>query len=280
MKDSAKQGQSLFETLQGLSPESSKSTLRSWLKERRVYVNGVIQLYGNLILNEGDQVYLGPKKKLLDKGIEVLYEDEHLVVIDKPFGLLSVATAFEKGETAHNIIKKKYKNKKVGVVHRLDRETSGVMLFALSDAAYERFKDLFEKHDLDRIYIAVVEGIFPKKSGTWESYLLEDENYYVHSTKDKARGSLAITHFRAKQHSKRNTLMEFKLETGRKNQIRVHCLEAQHPIVGDKKYGASTDPIKRMCLHAFSLSFNHPITHKKMSFTSPVPESFLKLVYA
>lgn len=278
MKYKSKQNQTLLEALQCLSPESSRTTLRSWLKEGRVYVNGVVNTNGSIVLKGEEEILLGAKKKIIDNGIEILYEDEHFVVIDKPSGLLSVSTAFEKGETAHHILKRYYRPKKVNVVHRLDQETSGVMLFALSDVAYDKFKDLFEKHDLERIYIAIVEGSLKAKSGTWKSYLFEDENYYVHSVKDENKGRLAITHFNVRQTSSKYTLLELKLETGRKNQIRVHCLDAKHPVVGDKKYGSSTNPIKRLALHAHSLSFIHPITGKKMMFKSPLPESFSRLV--
>jgi tRNA pseudouridine32 synthase/23S rRNA pseudouridine746 synthase/23S rRNA pseudouridine1911/1915/1917 synthase len=270
--------QTLLEALQLLAPESSKTTHRSWIKEGRVAVNGIIAKQGSLTVEPGEEVLLGPKRKILDHGVEILYEDDHFVAIEKPYGLLSVATAFEKGETAHGILKAHYRPRKVSVVHRLDQETSGVMIFALSEEAYERFKVLFEKHDLKRIYVAVVEGLITPKKGTWKSFLHEDANYYVRSVQDENLGRESITHFSVKGYTKKNTLLELELETGRKNQIRVHCQDAKHPVVGDKKYGAVTNPLKRLCLHAKSLTFNHPITGKKMHFESEVPQDFFKLV--
>jgi len=180
-----------------------------------------------------------------------------------------VATAFEKGETAHALLRKKYHPRTVHVVHRLDQDTSGVMLFALSEKARDKLKEMFEKHSLQRVYCALIEGKLPQEQGSWVSYQFEDAQYYVHNSDDPAKGKMAITHYRVKESSKRFSLLELTLETGRKNQIRVHCQAAGHPIAGDKKYGSSCDP-GRLCLHAQFLGFIHPITGKQLSFTSDV----------
>lgn len=268
----------LLETLEILSPGSSKSTLRSWLKEGRVNVDGKTVTNGTLSLKEGEVIVIGSRKRMIGGGIQILFEDSHLVVIEKPNGLLSVATAFEKGETAHALLKAHYRPRKVFVVHRLDQETSGVMLFALSEEAFIKFKKLFEKHQLERSYTAIVEGKMESSNGSWQSYLIEDDNYVVHITKDSERGQLATTHYQVKQSSSRYTWIEATLETGKKNQIRAHCQAAGHSIAGDKKYGATTNPIKRLCLHAHLLAFEHPITHKKMRFESEPPQEFLKFL--
>jgi tRNA pseudouridine32 synthase/23S rRNA pseudouridine746 synthase/23S rRNA pseudouridine1911/1915/1917 synthase len=168
----------------------------------------------------------------------------------------------------------------VQVVHRLDQDTSGVMLFALSHDGYTKLKEIFEKHDIERAYSAIVEGVVKPESGTWTSYLFEDERYHVHSSNDPEKGRVAITHYSVKSASQHYSLLEVKLETGRKNQIRVHCKDAGCPIVGDKKYGNPSSTGKRLYLHAHLLAFEHPITGKSMRFVSPAPKSFFYLVPA
>ena len=152
------------------------------------------------------------------------------------------------------------------------------MLFALSEKAYEILKKTFEEHDIVREYTAIVEGHLPDAQGVWESYLYEDENYVVRETSDLTRGRLAITHYEVLQTNKFYSLVKFTLETGRKNQIRVQCKAAGHSIVGDLKYGAVRNPIRRLCLHARWLAFKHPITGKEMQFESPLPKEFKKLI--
>jgi 23S rRNA pseudouridine1911/1915/1917 synthase len=268
----------ILDVLAQLSPQSSKNTLRSWIKEGRVQVNDVAVKNPSLMVLEGQQVTVGQRKKIIRPGIPLLYEDQDLVIIDKPTGLLSVATAFEKGETIHALLKAHYHPRKVFVVHRLDQDTSGVMVFALNQEACDRLKDLFEVHNIERAYTAIVEGHVTIPHGTWESYQYEDSQYVVHETEDETRGRLAITHFQTIASSRRYTWLELKLETGRKNQIRVHCQSAGYPVVGDKKYGAQSNPLKRLCLHAHLLAFQHPFTKKKLRFESPVPEGFYRLV--
>ena len=208
----------------------------------------------------------------------ILYEDDDLVVVEKPSGLLSVSAAFEKEETAHALLKVHFYPRKVYIVHRLDQDTSGVMLFALNEVSCEKLKAQFEAHAIERAYTAIVEGHVDKLSGTWESYQFEDKQYKVHETDEAGKGRLAITHFKTLAATKRYSLLQFRLETGRKNQIRVHCAAADHPIAGDKKYGAKTNPLKRLSLHAHLLAFQHPISRKKMHFEAPPPEPFSRLV--
>jgi 23S rRNA pseudouridine1911/1915/1917 synthase len=152
----------------------------------------------------------------------------------------------------------------------LDQETSGVLLFARSKMSEERFNVLFEKHDLEREYRAIVSGHLPERQGTWVHFLREKENYDVEVTTE-AQGRKAITHYEVLRYSKKLTYLRLRLETGRKHQIRIQCAQAGHPIVGDKRYGSLLNPFKRLCLQAFSLSFIHPFTQKKMSFSSPSP---------
>lgn len=279
MKYIASKDMSLIEALEKLSPESSKTTLRSWLKEGRVTINGEAAKLSSTPILEGQEISLKARPVIIDEGIRILYEDKHLVVIDKPEGLLSVATNFEKGKTAHGILKDYYRpRKRVFVVHRLDQETSGIMLFALSEESRDKLKKIFEEHAIEREYYAIVEGTVKQPKGKWESFLFEDERYHVHSTNDPVKGQKAISHYVLKAYSSRYSALAITLETGRKNQIRVHCQEAGHPVVGDKKYGAKSNPIKRLCLHARLLAFAHPILKKPMRFESSLPENFERLV--
>lgn len=278
MKFIATETISLLEALALLAPESSITSHRSWLKQGRVFVDGIQQKLPKTVIQTGQVITLANKPRLAEGKFPIVYEDAHLVIIDKPEGLLSVATPYETGDTVHGILKVKYGGGKVFPVHRLDKDTSGLLLFALSDKSREKFKDLFSKHEVERTYLAIVEGkVFPE-TGTWTSHQYEDSNYYVHNTTDPEKGKFALTHFRVKGYSKNYTLIELKLETGRKNQIRAHCEMAGHPIAGDKKYGAKTNPAKRVCLHACALTFQHPFTGKTMKFASPAPEIFHKVV--
>ncbi len=273
----ATQDENILNILLKISPNSSKNTLRSWIKEGRVEVDGVPIKNSSVQVLKGQSISVGQKKKIVRSGVPILYEDSDLVIIDKPSGLLSVAAAYEKGETAFALLKAHYYPKKVYVVHRLDQDTSGVMVFALSQEACNQLKSLFEIHDIERAYTAVVEGAIQVEKGMWKSYQFEDKQYVVHETEDSEKGKLAITHFKKIKSSKKCSLLELKLETGRKNQIRVHCQSAGHPVVGDKKYGAQTNPLKRLCLHAHLLAFKHPFSKKECRFESKIPEKFLTL---
>ena len=283
MKYTVKESQNILEALASLAPEASKTTHRSWIKEGRVLIDGNPAPLGSAIVGKGQTVSLSTKSRFAKQRVRLIYEDPHLVIVDKPEGLLTVATAFEKGETVHAFLKGHFKPGKVYVVHRLDQDTSGVMMFARSEKMKEGLKDLLEKHEVDRIYYALVEGCPEPLEGTWESYQIEDKNYVVKnltSTKP-GKGEMmageakkAITHYKVVQRAKKYSLLEVRLDTGRKNQIRAHCQMAGIPVVGDKKYGARSNPLKRLGLHASFLGFVNPVTGKKMQFSSPVPEVF------
>lgn len=278
MQKDALENEPLINILAKIAPDSSKTTLRSWIKEGRVTVDEQVIKTASHVVSKGQKVAVNNKKNFAERRLHILYEDSHLVAIEKPEGLLSVATTFEKTETAHSILKKHFFRRKVQVVHRIDQDTSGVMLFALSDKGYDGLKALFESHDIERSYCAIVEGNVTPTQGVWQSYVYEDANYVVHSTQNPEKGSIAITHYRVASVSPRYSRLVLTLETGRKNQIRVHCQDCNHSIVGDKKYGSTVDPVRRLCLHAASLAFVHPVTGKKLEFVSPTPEVFKKLV--
>ena len=277
MKWIAKENIPVLEALAHMAPDSSKSTHRSWLKERRVLVDGDVATW-KTTLRKGQHISLGPKMGYLPEGIRLLYQDPGLIVIDKPEFILSVATDFEKEKTIHAILKKEFRPKKIYVVHRLDQGTSGVMVFALNEEVHQGLKSEFEKHNVERCYAAIVEGHLNETQGTWKSYLYEDGNYMVHSMPNSEKGELAITHFQLLGKKGKYSWLDLRLETGKKNQIRVHCKDAGIPVVGDKKYGAETDPIKRLCLHAYLLGFRHPLTKKKLQFKSEIPEKFYSIL--
>lgn len=275
MKFVVEKEKSLLELLGEQFPDSSKTTLRSWLEKGRVCVAGRVVKKGNARVEAGREVVLRQKTHILDLGIEVLYEDEHLAVIYKPEGVLSVATAFDRTKTAHEVLKRRFHSQRVYPVHRLDRETSGVMLFAYSEKGREGLKKQFQEHSIEREYLGIVEGKLEAKRGVWESFLQEDPDYFVRSAET---GKKSITHYLVQKEKGNYTLLLFKLETGRKNQIRVHCYEAGHPLAGDKKYGAVSNPLKRLCLHAHTLGFVHPVKGEKMRFSAMLPEEFYKII--
>jgi 23S rRNA pseudouridine1911/1915/1917 synthase len=273
---------SILETLVYLFPESSKNTLRSWIKQGRIQVEEAVVSNTSFQVYKGQKITLNQRKRVIyshsSVPISILYEDRDLVVLDKPSGLLTVASAFEKEETLHALLKAHYRPRSIFVVHRLDQETSGTIVFAFNETTHEKLKDLFEMHAIERMYTAIVEGKMASSSGIWHSYQYEDRQYVVHDTSDPTRGRLAITHYETLAQFKRYSWLKLRLETGRKNQIRVHCRSAGHPVVGDKKYGAKTNPLHRVCLHAHLLTFQHPMTKKPLRFESAVPPEFYQVI--
>jgi 23S rRNA pseudouridine1911/1915/1917 synthase len=220
--------------------------------------------------------------KYLPKGLAILYEDKDILVVDKPAGLLTVATEREKSRTAQSILTDYIRTgcgrsrKQLFVVHRLDRDTSGTLIFAKSEEAKFRLQDQWK--ETEKKYLAVVHGRCEKSSGMITSYLAEDRKYNVYATSDNTRGKLAQTAYTVLRMTRRYSLLELTLHTGRKNQIRVHLAGIGHPIVGDTKYGKEDDKQPRMALHARSIAFRHPFSGKELSFMSDVPAFFSTLV--
>ena len=215
--------------------------------------------------------------RLLDR-IRIVFEDESVVVIDKPAGLLTMATETERMKTAYAALRAYLNNKKppekLFIVHRLDREASGLLVFAKTVEAKERLQDQFKDHSAGRRYVAVVEGRVKADDFTIRSYLAENAAFRVYSTANRKIGKLAVTHVHVLKRSPKTTVVEVRLETGRKHQIRVHLAEHGHPIVGDKAYGSAFNPLRRMALHAAHLDFKHPVTGKLMTFDSRYPNTF------
>ena len=262
-----------------------KKKVKSFLTHGNILVNDVITTKYNVKLKSGMTVKLVFGKVVLDKkkkALPILYEDNEFVVINKPAGLLTVATEKEKENTAYHMVKEhvKARNPKdnIYVVHRLDQDTSGILLFTKNEKLKEVLQENWNDFITKRQYFAIVEGNVSEKQGTIKNYLKENKNKLVYVTKNKKEGKLAITHYQVMKVKNGYTLLNVLLDTGRKNQIRVHMKELGYPITGDKKYGAKTNPIKRLGLHAKELGFIHPITKKKYRFEAPVPVEFKKLM--
>lgn len=279
MKKRVDQPTPLLEILKELSKDSSNTTLRSWVKEGRVLVGTRRVDRLDRVVEPGEEVVVGPNVQFIRGKIRILYEDGDLVVLEKPSGLLSVATDHDLKPNVHTYLKKHFTNRRVYPVHRLDRETSGVMLFTFNRKAQQHLKKQFENHVIEKLYYAVIEGKLDPSTGRWESYLEEDDFFFVKTT-GPSRGKLAITEYKQESKSKRYAFLALKPLTGRKNQLRVQCQQAGHPILGDKKYGSTLNPLKRLCLHAHSIAFFHPKTEKKLHFSIPLPEEFYRLGFS
>ena len=210
--------------------------------------------------------------------LKIVFEDKDIIVIDKPEGLLTMATTTERAKTAYAYLRQYLNSKRppehLFIVHRLDREASGLLVFAKNADAKEYLQAQFKEHSAGRKYIAVVEGQMKADDLTIRSYLAENAAYRVYSTKNTRAGKLAVTHVHVLKRSAKHTIVEVKLETGRKHQIRVHLAENGHPIVGDKNYGSPANPIRRLALHAAHLEFRHPVSRKVMQFDSRPPKAF------
>ena len=260
----------------------SATSIKNLLKHRCVAVNDKITSQFNQILQPGDWVTVVSSKDkrfgLDHPKLQVLFEDDFIVVVNKAAGLHSVDTTGHGVENAAGILeqylKKKSPNKRIYVVHRLDRDTSGVMLFAKSREAQNKLVADWNDRVLERIYIALAEGKFDHPSGTIDSYLYEDDRKIVHSTQDSSKGLRAITHYQVLRENHDFSLLKLELETGRTNQIRVHLQSMGHPVAGDAKYGAKTNPIQRLGLHAKTIKFYHPVTGKILAFNVETPDSF------
>lgn len=261
----------LYQNVQG----KSKNNIKSLLKNGQIFVNSKKQTKFNYILKENDTVKIQLRKLNNQFPYPILYEDESLIAIEKPAGLLTIKTEQENEKTAYKIVRNyvKEKGQKLFIVHRLDRDTSGILLFAKN----EKMKIMLQKHwndiTLKRGYVAIVEGQIKPEFGTIRSFLKEENNTIVHSTKSMD-GKLAITRYQTLNKNNDYTLLEVFLETGRKNQIRVHMSEAGHPIIGDTKYHATKNPIHRLGLHSHLLEFIHPFTKKVVHLESTIPDNF------
>ncbi|MDA8441713.1 MAG: RluA family pseudouridine synthase [Peptococcaceae bacterium] len=273
--------QFLFTQLSG----KSRNNIKALLTHGQVSVNDIVITRFDHPLHIGQQVVVAwQRPQAQPQGIKILFEDQDIIIIDKQAGLLSIATANEKELTAYSILSEHVKSinpkHRVFVVHRLDRETSGVMMFAKNEKVKQALQDNWKDVVLERIYIAVTEGRVRQANGTLTSWLKEAKSLKMYSSRTPNDGDKAVTHFRVLKQNHNFSLLEVKLETGRKNQIRVHLQDMGHSVIGDRKYGATTNPIHRLGLHARILAFRHPVTGEEMRFESEIPAEFLRLFTA
>jgi 23S rRNA pseudouridine1911/1915/1917 synthase len=276
----------LIKFLRKQFPGKGSNKVKSWLEHKKVAVNNKTVTYFNFPLEIGNVVtvtWITAQNNTQLPGLKILYEDNAIVVIDKEAGLLSIATDREKERTAYGLlsefVKRANPRARIFVVHRLDRETSGVMIFAKSEEVKLTLQENWQEMVKERTYAVVVEGEVEEKEGTMTSWLKENKAFQMYSQRTPTEdGQKAITHFKLVLSNQRYSLLNVQLETGRKNQIRVHFNDLGFPVVGDRKYGALRNPLGRLGLHAKIIEFLHPETNNIMRFESLIPKEFLRLV--
>jgi 23S rRNA pseudouridine1911/1915/1917 synthase len=262
----------------------NRDNIKTYLRFKQVLVDGKIVTQYNHPLTPGQQVEILHNRIPAERqyrGISIIYEDQYLIVVDKHAGMLSIATVSEKEKTAYSMlsthVKKQHPDNKIFVVHRLDRETSGLMIFAKSEKVQKLFQADWYNTVTERTYVAVTEGSVIESEGVITSYLKESKALIVYSSQNPAYGEKAVTHFTTLKINNSYSLLKINPETGRKNQIRVHMRDLGHSIVGDRKYGSTINPIGRLGLHAMVLSFVHPVSKEELHFETKIPQKFLKL---
>ncbi len=261
--------------------KESRSKVKATLQGRGIKVNGKTLTQFDFPLKPGDKIEVSKTKrnndKLKSRYVKIVYEDQYLVVIEKNIGILSMAAGHKSlnvKAVLDDYFKKTRQRCTAHVVHRLDRDTSGLMVYA-KDMETEQILER-NWHDIvfDRRYVAVLSGEVEPNEGTIESWLKDNKAYVTYSSPVDNGGKFAVTHFFTLDRTTEHSLVEFKLETGRKNQIRVHSADMGHPVCGDPKYGNGDDPIHRLCLHAYKLCFWHPQTRQPMEFQTMIPAAF------
>lgn len=262
----------------------SRTRVKALLSNRVVLVDNVIVTQFNHPLKPGMKVQISREKnkhEFRHPMLKIVYEDAYLIVVEKKEGLLSVATDHQKERTAQHIlseyVKRTHRNNRVFVVHRLDRETSGLMMYAKDEKTQHTLRDNWHDIVVDRRYVSIVMGDMERDQGQIRTWLT-DRKLYVSSSNYDDGGKLSITHYKTIKRANGFSMMELDLETGRKNQIRVHMSELGHPVVGDQRYGCEIDPLGRLALHAFKLCFYHPVTGELMEFETPYPTLFRNLM--
>ncbi len=272
----------LMEFLVNTLTDFKKNDVKKWMKYGQVRLNGGVTTAFDAAVDPGALVEVNlsrPFPVFKHPRIELVYEDDDIIVINKGYALLSVSTLSHKqDENAYDIVRNYVKSvdprNKLFIVHRLDRDTSGLMMFAKSAEAQEVLRHNWNNMILERLYVAVLEGYLENDKGFVKSRLAENSQFVVYTTDNPEEGRVAVTHYEVLGKGNGYTLAQFSLDTGRKNQIRVHASELGHPITGDKKYGAKKSPLHRLALHARTLRFAHPITRKDMNFETPIPPKF------
>jgi 23S rRNA pseudouridine1911/1915/1917 synthase len=265
-------------------PHKSRNILKAVLKDGQVAINGKPVTQFDHALRPGQRIEVSWDRKTpeqLPNGLNIIYEDQDLVIINKPSGLLTIATDKEKRKTAYallsNYVKVADPENKIFIIHRLDRETSGLLMFAKNEKIKQQIQESWTSTIDQRSYVGVVEGEVQPPEGTIVSWLKESKAFIVYSSQNPQHGQKAITHYKKIKGNKDYSLLQINLETGRKHQIRVHMQDIKHPILGDSKYGSTQSPLRRMGLHAQVLAFTHPKTGKPCRFETEIPKKFLQL---
>ncbi len=264
----------------------SRNAIKSLLAHKQIKVNGKLITQFDFELNKGDKVAVmkfdQSRKEKRMKGLKIVFEDEDLIIVDKEAGFLSVSTDKEKMRTVYGLlneyVKKQNKNTRVFVLHRLDREVSGLLIFARSAELQDVFQKNWDNLVKKYLYTGVVEGTPAQKEDTLISWLTENKNFVMLSSSHDNGGLKSETHYKVLKSAGHYSLLQFELKTRRKNQIRVQMQQIGCPIVGDKKYGASKNPIKRIALHAGELQLKHPSTGELLEFKSSTPKVMQQLL--
>lgn len=261
----------------------SRSKLKATLQGRGIAVNGRMVTQFDYQLKAGDKIIISRHKKhnqFKSRYVKIVYEDRWLVVVEKNIGILSMAA----GHSSLNVksvlddyFLKSRQKCRAHVVHRLDRDTSGLMVYAKDIETEQILEHNWHQIVYDRRYVAVVSGEMEQNNGTIANWLKDNKAYITYSSPTDNGGKYAVTHFQVLNRTTEHSLVEYKLETGRKNQIRVHSADMGHPVCGDMKYGNGDDPLHRLCLHAYMLCFTHPVTGEPMEFSTPIPTAFRSL---
>lgn len=278
----------LLENIKG----QSRNNIKKLLSNKCIMVDGACVSQFDFLLAKGDVVSIssvpmrkGTKKALkLPRGVnlDIIYEDDEIIAINKPSGLLSVATDKEKDKTAYRMLMDYVRinnpRNRVFIVHRIDKDTSGILIVTKNEKLKQLLQDSWNDLVTKRGYIAVCDGVFKEKEGTIKSYLKETSTNVMYSSDNPHNGQLAITHYKVMKENKKYSMVDVNIDSGRKNQIRVHMGDLGHNIIGDTKYGNPTNPLKRLGLHAYALEFKHPITKNMIKLKTPIPKEFISLI--
>ena len=276
----------LMEFLFFVRPDLPRKTIKSLLSHHQVAVGGVPVSQFDYPLVEEDSVIISKrnKEKKETRDLPIIYEDEYIIAINKPSGLLSVATDREKGKTAYRLVsdyvRARNQKARVYVVHRLDEDTSGVLIFGKTPEVRDSFQSSWQDIVQNRFYYAIVEGEINPPSASLEDYLADNDLHLVYVTKNRAKGKLARTDYTLIKYKKPYSLLDVHIFSGRKNQIRVQLGSRGFYVVGDDKYGEPTNPLNRLGLHAYRLTLVNPLNKKVYDFTAPMPEDFKKLMFS
>lgn len=272
----------LLEFLLSLWKDRSRTTVKSYLSHRQIAVNGRTETAFDIQLHVGDTVTfrsVGEQKQNPNHKVKIVYEDDYIIVVDKKPGVLSMSTGKDGEQTAYSVVlehvRRRHRDNRIFIVHRLDRDTSGLLLFAKSQEIQELLQRYWNENVIERKYVAVVEGCPEKDKGRIISWLTENpKSLKISSSPIDNGGKKAVTDYALIKFNGHYSMLEVSLQTGRKNQIRVQLASIGHPVAGDKRYGAKTNPLGRLCLHARILSFVHPATGEIMRFDTDIPSIF------